>query len=133
MKIPYFEIAAFTNRPFGGNPAGVCLLEEWLPDAQLQALATENNLAETAFVIHRGEHFDLRWMTPVVEVDLCGHATLAAAHVLFCHRAYAASIIRFQTKSGELTVQRDGQRLVLDFPFLPAGPVDRSDKLGQAL
>jgi PhzF family phenazine biosynthesis protein len=133
MKIPYFEIAAFTSRPFGGNPAGVCLLEEWLPDARLQAIAAENNLAETAFVIPRGEHFDLRWMTPVVEVDLCGHATLAAAHVLFHHRGYDASIIRFQTKGGQLTVQRDGKRLVLDFPSLPAGPVNRDDELADAL
>jgi len=133
MKIPYFEIAAFTNRPFGGNPAGVCFLEEWLPDAQLQALAAENNLPETAFVIPRGDRFDLRWMTPSVEVDLCGHATLAAAHVLFYHRAFAASIIRFQSNSGELTVQRDGKRLALDFPSLPAGAVNRGDELADAL
>ena len=133
MRIPYFEIAAFTNRAFAGNPAGVCLLEEWLPDARLQAIAAENNLAETAFVVARGEHFDLRWMTPTVEVDLCGHATLAAAHVLFHHRAYPESVVRFQTKSGELKVERDGKRLVLDFPSLPADPVSRADELAEAL
>ncbi|MBA3544517.1 MAG: PhzF family phenazine biosynthesis protein, partial [Chthoniobacterales bacterium] len=69
MNIPYFEIAAFTIQPFKGNPAGVCLLDEWLADAQMQAIAAENNLAETAFLVRRGEHFDLRWMTPTVEVD----------------------------------------------------------------
>ena len=133
MKIPYFEIAAFTSRVFGGNPAGVCLLEEWLPDAQLQAIAAENNLAETAFVIARGEHFDLRWMTPILEVDLCGHATLAAAHVLFHHRNYSGGVVRFLSKSGELRVERDGKRLVLDFPSLPGDPVSRADSLGEAL
>jgi predicted PhzF superfamily epimerase YddE/YHI9 len=133
MKIPYFEIAAFTNRAFGGNPAGVCLLEEWLEDARLQAIATENNLAETAFVVARDKYFDLRWMTPAVEVDLCGHATLAAAHVLFRHRGYPESVVRFRTKSGDLTVERDGSRLALDFPSLPADPVDRADEVGAAL
>ena len=133
MKIRYFEIAAFTNKAFSGNPAGVCLLEEWLADAQLQAIAAENNLAETAFVVAREKHFDLRWMTPTIEVDLCGHATLAAAHVLFNHRAYPESVIRFQTKSGELTVERDGKRLVLDFPFLPAGSVKPTSEVSEAL
>ena len=133
MKIPYFEIAAFTHRTFAGNPAGVCLLEEWLPDARLQAIAAENNLAETAFIVPRGKHFDLRWMTPTVEVDLCGHATVAAAHVLFHHRRYPEGVVRFQSKSGELKVERDGKRLVLDFPSLPAGPTTRADNLGDAL
>ncbi|MEO7725390.1 MAG: PhzF family phenazine biosynthesis protein [Chthoniobacterales bacterium] len=133
MKIPYFEIAAFTERAFAGNPAGVCLLEEWLPDEQLQAIAAENNLAETAFVIARQDHFDLRWMTPTVEVDLCGHATLAAAHVLFRHREYAGKTARFLTQSGELKVERDGDKLVLDFPSLPAGAITRADDLSAAL
>ena len=79
MLIPYFEVLAFTNRQFAGNPAGVCLLtDEWLPEALMQQIAAENNLAETAFVIERQDHFDLRWFTPTVEVDLCGHATLAS-------------------------------------------------------
>ena len=133
MRIPYFEIAAFTHRAFAGNPAGVCLLEAWLPDGQLQAIAAENNLAETAFVIPRGEHFDLRWMTPTVEVDLCGHATLAAAHVLFHHRNYTGEVVRFLSKSGELRVKRDGKKLVLDFPSLPGDPVPRVDPLADAL
>ncbi len=82
MSIPYYQVDAFTGSLFSGNPAGVCLLADWLPDAVLQAIAMENNLAETAFVVQRGPHFDLRWFTPVLEMDLCGHATLAATHVL---------------------------------------------------
>lgn len=119
-SIPYFEVFAFTRRMFGGNPAGVCLLEEFLPNEQLQAIATQNDLSETAFIVERGDHFDLRWMTPKVEVDLCGHATLAAAHVLFQHRGYARKMIRFETQSGELMVEQSSGRLVLDFPSRPA-------------
>jgi PhzF family phenazine biosynthesis protein len=86
MTIPYFEVVAFTRRPFGGNPAGVCLLpHEWLPTEQMQQIAAENNLAETGFLIDRQDYFDLRWFTPALEIDLCGHATLASAHVLFNH------------------------------------------------
>lgn len=86
-SIPYFEVLAFTNRMFGGNPAGICLLEDdWLPDELMQQIARENNLAETAFVIERANHFDLRWFTPAIEVDLCGHATLASAHVIFSRK-----------------------------------------------
>ncbi|MDQ3115072.1 MAG: PhzF family phenazine biosynthesis protein [Verrucomicrobiota bacterium] len=119
-SIPYFEVFAFTNRMFAGNPAGVCLLEEFLPNEQLQAIATQNDLPETAFVVERGDYFDLRWMTPAVEVDLCGHATLAAAHVLLRHRGYAREKVRFQTQSGELLVEQTSHRLVLDFPSRPA-------------
>ncbi|HEY3661994.1 MAG TPA: PhzF family phenazine biosynthesis protein [Chthoniobacterales bacterium] len=119
-SIPYFEVFAFTNQMFAGNPAGVCLLEEFLPNDRLQAIATQNDLPETAFLVERGDHFDLRWMTPAVEVDLCGHATLAAAHVLFQHRGYPRKAVRFQTQSGELLVEQSGGRLVLDFPSRPA-------------
>ncbi len=118
-SIPYFEVFAFTNRMFAGNPAAVCLLEEFLPNEQLQAIATQNDLPETAFAVERDGHFDLRWMTPAIEVDLCGHATLAAAHVLFRHRGYAAEKVRFQTQSGELIVEQSASRLVLDFPSRP--------------
>lgn len=133
MTIPYFEVAAFTNRPFAGNPAAVCFLERFLADEQMQAIAAENNLAETAFLVPREGNFDLRWMTPTVEVDLCGHATLASAHVLFQHRGHSSSPIRFQTKSGELTVDRAGERLVLDFPSLPAKSVEVTDEIRAAL
>ena len=133
MMIRYFEVAAFTNRPFAGNPAAVCFLDGWLPDEQMQTIAAENNLAETAFLVPREGNFDLRWMTPTVEVDLCGHATLASAHVLFQHRGHSSSPIRFQTKSGELTVDRAGERLVLDFPSLPAKSVEVTDEIRAAL
>ncbi len=118
-SIPYFEVFAFTRRMFGGNPAGVCLLEEFLPNEQMQAIAAQNDLPETAFLVERGDYFDLRWMTPTVEVELCGHATLASAHVLFRHRAFAREQIHFQTQSGELVVEQRGDRLVLDFPSRP--------------
>ncbi len=121
MSIPYFEVTAFANRPFAGNPAAVCLLtNEWLPDDLMQRIAAENNLAETAFLIERDNYYDLRWMTPTVEVDLCGHATLASAHVLFHHFGHQGGSIRFQSKSGELRVERSGDRLILDFPAQPA-------------
>jgi predicted PhzF superfamily epimerase YddE/YHI9 len=120
MNIPYYHVDAFTGRLFSGNPAGVCLLGGWLPDAAMQSIGAENNLAETAFVVRRESTFDLRWFTPTIEVDLCGHATLASAHVIFQHLGYRPSAIRFQTRSGELTVTRNEDLLVLDFPSRPA-------------
>ena len=122
MTIPYYEVLAFTSRPFAGNPAGVCILNEWLPDQLMQPIAAENNLAETAFFIDRGHLYDLRWMTPTVEMDLCGHATLASAHVIFQYLGRRRDIVSFQSRSGELNVDRDGDRLVLDFPSQPATP-----------
>ena len=83
MKIPVYHVDAFASRPFAGNPAAICPLESWLPDATLQAIAGEHNLSETAFYVPRGGHYELRWFTPAVEVDLCGHATVASAHVIF--------------------------------------------------
>jgi PhzF family phenazine biosynthesis protein len=134
MTIPYFEVFAFTNKPFAGNPAGVCVLpNEWLADTLLQSIAAENNLPETAFLIERGDYFDLRWMTPTVEIDLCGHATLASAHVLFNHLDRKGDAIKFQSRSGELRVDRKDSRLVLDFPSLPAGKCDPPTKLAEAL
>src|ERR1700756_1088919 len=100
MNIPYYQVDAFTSNLFSGNPAGVCLLADWLPDPVLQSVAMENNLAETAFVVQRGPHFDLRWFTPTLEMDLCGHATLATAHVLWSHLGHGHSEIKFQTRSG---------------------------------
>jgi len=134
MSIPYYQVDAFTGALFGGNPAGVCLLTDWLPDQVLQSIAAENNLAETAFVVQRDSFFDLRWFTPELEMDLCGHATLAPAHVIFRHLGYRASVVRFQTRSGILTVSREGERLTLDFPARPAvlsdAPADLSAGLG---
>jgi PhzF family phenazine biosynthesis protein len=122
MKTPYFQVDAFTDRPFAGNPAGVCPLEAWLPDAVLQNIAMENNLSETAFVVRSKDGWDLRWFTPTVEVDLCGHATLAAAFVLAHVLGEAKDVLRFQTRSGLLSVAREGDLLILDFPSRPGVP-----------
>ena len=133
MKLPLYQVDAFTTRLFGGNPAAVVLLDDWLPDKLLAAIAAENNLAETAFVIPRPDVVPLRWFTPAVEVDLCGHATLAAAHVLFRHTFPLASRLTFDTSSGRLTVTREADLLSMDFPTRPGKPVDVTDSLTSAL
>lgn len=133
MKLPLYQIDAFTTRLFGGNPAAVVLLDAWLPDGVLAAIAAENNLAETAFVIPRADVSPLRWFTPAVEVDLCGHATLAAADVLFRYRFPSLARLAFSTKSGELVVTREGALLKMDFPARPGQPVAVTDALAAAL
>jgi PhzF family phenazine biosynthesis protein len=133
MNIPYYHVDAFTRTLFSGNPAGVCLLADWLPDPVLQSIAAENNLAETAFVVQRDSSFDLRWFTPELEVDLCGHATLASAHVIFRHLGYRGSIVRFQTRSGALAVTRSDELLTLDFPARPATPCSAPAELLEGL
>ena len=120
MEIPIYQVDAFTDRPFGGNPAAVCPLESWLPDDVMQRIATENNLSETAFFVARGDDFDLRWFTPVDEVDLCGHATLGTAFVLLNRLEPGRESVTFHTRSGALGVVRDGERLRMDFPSRPA-------------
>jgi PhzF family phenazine biosynthesis protein len=116
-KIKIFQVDAFTDHLFSGNPAAVCLPDNWLDDAVMQSVAAENNLAETAFVITGGDHFGIRWFTPTVEVDLCGHATLASAYVIFNHTDYQGDEIKFiSPRSGELKVRRNGKKLFLDFP-----------------
>ena len=116
-KIKIYQIDAFTDRLFAGNPAAVCILETWLDDKLMQSVANENNLAETAFVVPKGKDFEIRWFTPWVEVDLCGHATLATAFVLFNLHHFPDSLIRFHSrKSGLLTVERKEDMLFLDFP-----------------
>lgn len=119
MQISIFQVDAFTDKVFGGNPAVVCPLESWLPGELMQQVAMENCVAETAFIvpIHRG--FEIRWFTPEFEMDLCGHATLAAAHVLTKHLDYGISPIRYWSKSGELLVTVEGDLLTLDFPSRP--------------
>ena len=119
MEIPIYQVDAFTDHVFGGNPAAVCPLDAWLPDETMQAIAAENNLAETAYFIPQGDGYALRWFTPTVEAPLCGHATLASAHVIFTHFKPEARELRFQTFSGELVVTRDGGLLTLDFPARP--------------
>jgi predicted PhzF superfamily epimerase YddE/YHI9 len=133
MKIPYFEVDAFTDRLFGGNPAGVCLLERWLPDEVMQAIAAENNFSETAFLVPRGADFDLRWFTPAIEIDLAGHPTLASAFVLFNEGKVAGERVRFHSRSGRLTVTRKGDVLELDFPSRPPVPCVVPDALFRGL
>ncbi|MFD2642734.1 PhzF family phenazine biosynthesis protein [Pseudomonas japonica] len=116
MQLPIYQVDAFSDRVFGGNPAAVCPLEHWLDDVTLQRIAEENNLSETAYFVDEGEGYRLRWFTPEVEVDLCGHATLAAAWVLFNELGASASTLRFFTRSGELRVSREGDHLTMDFP-----------------
>jgi len=117
MSTPIYQVDSFTNQPFGGNPAAVCLLPEPRDERWMQNVAREMNLSETAFLVPRGSDYDLRWFTPSVEVDLCGHATLASAHILWETKTLAANQpARFHTKSGVLTCIRDGERIAMDFP-----------------
>lgn len=137
MKIPYYQVDAFTNTLFRGNPAGVCvlthLLTDWLPDPTLQLIAAENNLSETAFILQKGSDCNLRWFTPTIEVDLCGHATLAAAHVIFQHLGYLGQKIEFQTRSGVLTVISNQPYYELDFPSRLSSPCPTPESLIQGL
>ena len=133
MKIPWYQVDAFTDRVFAGNPAAVCALEEWLADDVLQAIAAENNLAETAFFVPEQHRFRLRWFTPTVEVDLCGHATLASAYVLMEQLGHSENSIIFQTLSGELHVSRKENRYVLDFPARAPHRRDLTPSLSAAL
>jgi predicted PhzF superfamily epimerase YddE/YHI9 len=120
MRIPLYQVDAFTGRLFGGNPAAVCPLTEWLPDTTMQAIAAENNLAETAFFVAQGEGYLLRWFTPTVEVELCGHATLASGYVVTHILTPDRRSVRFDTlKAGLLEVTRDGDLLAMDFPAWP--------------
>ncbi|CAM3309753.1 PhzF family phenazine biosynthesis protein [Aquirufa ecclesiirivi] len=117
MKLTLFQIDAFTNQLFSGNPAAICPLEAWLEDDKMQKIAAENNLAETAFFIKNGDQYDIRWFTPTVEVDLCGHATLAAAFVLYHQLGEVAPEILFYShRSGHLRVAKEGNMLTLNFP-----------------
>jgi PhzF family phenazine biosynthesis protein len=116
MKLTMYQVDAFTDRVFRGNPAAVCPLTSWLPDETLQAIAEENNLAETAFFVPEGNAFRLRWFTPVAEVDLCGHATLASADVLYRQMGYTQDQISFETRSGQLLVTRKGAQYRMNFP-----------------
>ncbi len=133
MTIRLLQIDTFTDRVLGGNPAAVCPLEAWLDEATMQAISAENNLSETAFMVPEGEGYRLRWFTPNVEVDLCGHATLAAAFVVFEELRPGAESVAFETLSGRLTVARDGEALVMDFPAQPARPAQAPAVLAKAL
>jgi len=133
MKLPLYHVDAFTSHLFGGNPAAVVPLDEWLPDDVLGAIAAENNLPETAFVLPEQDPAPLRWFTPAVEVDLCGHATLATAHVLFQHLLTGRDRLSFSTRSGTLTVTRDGELLSMDFPARSGSEIEVTAELVAAL
>ncbi|HVX67824.1 MAG TPA: PhzF family phenazine biosynthesis protein [Bryobacteraceae bacterium] len=133
MKIPIYQVDAFAGCLFGGNPAAVCPLEEWPEDHVMQSIAAENNLAETAFFLRHGEPHALRWFTPALEVDLCGHATLASAFVFFEYLDRAARAVRFSTRSGELLVRREGGLLAMDFPARPPRQCEPDAALAAAL
>ncbi len=130
MKRKIYQVDAFAGQLFSGNPAAVCPLEQWLSDDLMQKIAMENNLAETAFYVKQGASYQIRWFTPTVEVDLCGHATLAAAYVLFEHEKYAGDNIQFVSpRSGILAVSRQGDLLALNFPTDQFAPILLSDEL----
>lgn len=130
MKYKLYQIDAFTDRIFSGNPAAVCPLDKWLSDDLLQKIAMENNLAETAFYVKQGDEYEIRWFTPKTEVDLCGHATLAAAYVLFNHENHSTQTTRFYSpRSGALVVSKQNDILTLNFPVDVFHPVDLSEEL----
>ena len=135
MRLPIYQIDAFTDSVFAGNPAAVVPLESWLPDATLLSIAAENNLAETAFFVPQGDGYELRWFTPTVEMDLCGHATLASAFAIATILEWGSSHITFTTRmAGVLTVTRDGDLYTLDFPSRPPVPlVEAPAGLAEAL
>jgi PhzF family phenazine biosynthesis protein len=134
MRIPLYQIDAFADGPFTGNPAAVCPLEAWLPEDVMQAIAAENNLSETAFFVPEGEGYRLRWFTPATEVDLCGHATLASGYVVFRWLNPGLRRVTFETQqAGRLTVARDGDLLALDFPSRPPEPQAMPEALVAAL
>lgn len=133
MKIPCYIVDAFASKPFQGNPAAVCPLKTWLSDATMQNIAAENNLSETAFFVPRGEEYDLRWFTPTLEIDLCGHATVASAFVLFTELGQRGNAIRFHSKSGPLAVARNESVFTLDFPSRPPAPCATPEALARGL
>ena len=134
MKILFYQIDAFSRKVFGGNPVAVCLLGSWIPDDVLQAIASENNLSETAFLVPKAEGlYELRWFTPAVEIDLCGHATLASAFVIFSFINPMLSSVNFNTASGPLSVGKSGELLSMDFTGRKPEQTKSSAILSQAL
>jgi PhzF family phenazine biosynthesis protein len=133
MKVPIFQLDAFTGELFRGNPAAVCPLDEWIDDGRLQAIAAENNLSETAFFIPEDGDYHLRWFTPSAEVDLCGHATLASAWVIFNRLEPERTSVGFRTRGGELRVDREGGLFEMDFPARPPVPKEAPRALVEGL
>jgi len=133
IKLPIFQVDAFTNKTFSGNPAAVVPLEFWLEDDQMQQIASENNLSETAFFVNRGDYFHLRWFTPQQEVDLCGHATLASAYIIMDKIDPSLNQVKFGTRGGELIVRRQDDKFSMDFPAHPPEKCNTPDTLIKAL
>ena len=135
MKIPIYQVDAFTDKLFGGNPAAVCPLEEWLPGTMMQAIAEENNLSETAFFVRKedADAFELRWFTPKIEIFLAGHPTLAVAHVIYEHLKYSGPQISFHTKSGELRIKKRNGLILMDFPGFDPAPSEPPEALVKGL
>ncbi|MCX6005918.1 MAG: PhzF family phenazine biosynthesis protein [Chloroflexi bacterium] len=133
MEIPLYQIDAFTGRVFGGNPAAVCPLSEWLDDGLMQKIAEENNLSETAFFVQSETGYEIRWFTPKIEIELAGHPTLAAAYVIFNYCNHRSSEIRFSSKSGELVVTRDGDLIRMNFPAMEPVSAGPNELINRAL
>jgi PhzF family phenazine biosynthesis protein len=134
MKLKLYQVDAFADQVFKGNPAAICPLDSWLDDALMQSIAVENNLSETAYFVAKDGAYDLRWFTPAAEVDLCGHATLATAHVVLTHVEPGAKSVAFDTRSGRLTVTRGADGLLaMDFPSQPGKEIAVSEAVIQAL
>lgn len=132
MKLNLYQVDAFAENLFEGNPAAVCPLNEWLPDQLMQAIAGENNLSETAFFVATEDGFAIRWFTPTSEVDLCGHATLASAHVIFTYLGFKQNVINFESRSGLLTVENNAGFLKMNFPSQPPTPCQPPEEILQA-
>lgn len=134
MTLKIFQVDAFASKPFAGNPAAVVPLDAWLPEATMRNIAAENNLSETAFFVKEGDRYHIRWFTPTVEVNLCGHATLATSHVIFNELKLEEAFIPFHSdRSGKLSVEKHADRLVLDFPSYPLEKIEHSDELSKAV
>jgi PhzF family phenazine biosynthesis protein len=133
MNIPIYQVDAFASSVFKGNPAAICVLSDWLSDKTMQNIAAENNLSETAFLVQKGSKYNLRWFTPKVEIDLCGHATLATAFIVFNFIDPSLSFIDFQTKSGMLSVTKSNDLLTMDFPARVANEITPPQNLFKAL
>ena len=128
-----YQVDAFTNQIFKGNPAAVCPLKEWISEDLMQSIAEENNLSETVFFVEHGGRFDIRWFTPTSEIDLCGHATLAAGHIIYTEMNYGHSLIEFNSKSGRLTVEKKGEWYILNFPSEKITEMEKPSFLESAL
>ncbi len=133
MELEIYQVDAFAEEVFSGNPAAVIPLYEWLSDELMQHIAEENNLSETAFFVRKGEYFELRWFTPETEVDLCGHATLASAHVIYEFLDYTDQAVVFETQSGRLFVDRDNGRYSMDFPAWGVREIQVTERVSDAL